>query len=43
MSLVSEVVTGLENLERSTTNDRNKRANASVYHDFLSACGVATA
>ena len=33
----------LENLERSTTYDRNKRANASVYHDFLSACGVATA
>ena len=39
MSLVS----GLENLERSTTYDRNKRANASVYHDFLSACGVAAA
>jgi hypothetical protein len=39
MSLVS----GLENLERSTTYDRNKRANTSVCRDFLSACGVAAA
>ena len=44
MSLVS----GLENLERSTTYDRNKRANTSVlinsvYRDFLNAFGVATA
>ena len=38
MSLVS----GLENLERSTTYDRNKRANTSVYRDFLNAFGVAT-
>ena len=39
MSLVS----GLENLERSTTYDRNKRANTSVCRDFLNACGVAAA
>jgi hypothetical protein len=39
MSLVS----GLENLERSTTYDRNKRANASLYRDFLSANGVTAA
>ena len=39
MSLVS----GLENLERSTTHDRNKRANTSMFRNFLSACGVAAA
>ena len=37
------LVTGLENLERSTTYDRNKRANTSVSRDFLSAYGVAAA
>ena len=37
------LVTGLENLERATTYDRNKRANTSVFRDFLSACGVAAA
>ena len=37
------LVTGLENLERSTTYDRNKRANTSVYRDFLNAFGVTTA
>ena len=35
--------TGLANLERSTTNDRNKRANASSCHNFFSALGVAAA
>ena len=30
----------IKNLERSTTYDRNKLANTSVYRDFLSACGV---
>ena len=43
MSLVS----GLENLERSTTYDRNKPSgptgNTSVFREFLSACGVAAA
>ena len=39
MSLVS----GFENLARSTTHDRNKRANTSSYRDFLSANGVAAA
>jgi hypothetical protein len=37
------LVSGLENLERSTTYDRNKRANTSGYRDFLNAFGVATA
>ena len=37
------IVTGLENLERATTYDRNKRANASGSRDFLSAYGVAAA
>ena len=37
------LVTGLENLERATTYDRNKRANTSVSRDFLSAYGVAAA
>ena len=37
------LVTGLENLERSTTNDRNKRANASSCRDFFSANSVAAA
>ena len=37
------LVTGLENLERSTTYNRNKRANTSVFRDFLSAYGVAAA
>ena len=37
------LVTGLENLERATTYDRNKRANTSESRDFLSAYGVAAA
>ena len=37
------LVTGLENLERATTYDRNKRANTSGSRDFLSAYGVAAA
>ena len=40
---ISEFMTGLENLERSTTNDRNKRANASSCRNFFSANGVAAA
>ena len=39
----ASLVTGLENLERSTTYDRIKRANASLYRDFLSANGVTAA
>ena len=37
------LVTGLENLERATTYDRNKRANTSEFRGFLSAYGVAAA
>ena len=39
----TSLVTGLENLERSTTNDRHERANASSYHHLFSANGVAAA
>ena len=37
------IVSGLENLERSTTYDRNKRANTSEFRGFLSAYGIAAA
>ncbi len=37
------IVSGLENLERSTTYDRNKRANTSEFRGFLSAYGIAVA
>ena len=42
MSLVSGLE-NLENLERSTTYDRNKRANTSEFRGFLSAYGIAAA
>ena len=40
MSLVSEVVTGLENLERSTTVDRNARAKM-PHHATISSAPMA--